>query len=54
VSEVDDATRVFVICRSGARSLQGADILEENGIDSVSVSGGTMGWINSGREVIVD
>jgi rhodanese-related sulfurtransferase len=54
VAEVDDATRVFVICRSGARSLQGADILEENGIDSVSVAGGTMGWINSGREVIVD
>ncbi len=54
VDEVDDATRVFVICRSGKRSLQGADILEENGIDAVSVAGGTVGWIESGREVIVD
>lgn len=54
IAEVDDATRVFVICRSGKRSLDGAGILEENGIDSVSVAGGTLGWIHSGREVIVD
>lgn len=49
VSEVEDGSRVFVICRSGARSLKGADILEANGIDAVSVAGGTMGWIASGR-----
>jgi len=49
VNEVEDGSRVFVICRSGARSLKGADILEANGIDAVSVSGGTMGWIDSGR-----
>lgn len=49
IHEVEDGSRVFVICRSGARSLKGADILEENGIDAVSVAGGTMGWIASGR-----
>ena len=49
INEVEDGSRVFVICRSGARSLKGADILEANGIDAVSVSGGTMGWIDSGR-----
>ena len=49
ISEVEDGSRVFVICRSGARSLKGADILEANGIDAVSVAGGTMGWIASGR-----
>ena len=49
VGEVEDGSRVFVICRSGARSLKGADILEANGIDAVSVAGGTLGWIASGR-----
>lgn len=54
IDEVEDGSRVFVVCRSGKRSLQGADILESNGIDAVSVAGGTLGWIHSGREVIVD
>jgi rhodanese-related sulfurtransferase len=54
IDEVEDGSRVFVICRSGKRSLQGADILESNGIDAVSVAGGTLGWIESGREVIED
>ena len=49
IDEVEDGSRVFVICRSGARSLKGADILEANGIDCVSVAGGTLGWIESGR-----
>ena len=54
IDEIEDGSRVFVVCRSGKRSLQGADILESNGIDAVSVAGGTLGWIHSGREVIVD
>ena len=49
INEVEDGSRVFVICRSGARSLKGADILEANGIDAVSVAGGTLGWVASGR-----
>lgn len=49
IDEVEDGSRVFVICRSGARSLKGAEILEANGIDCVSVAGGTLGWIASGR-----
>ena len=51
IDEVEDGSRVFVICRSGARSQKGADILFNNGIDAVSVAGGTMGWIDSGRAV---
>ena len=43
--------KIFVICRSGARSQSGADYLISQGFDAVSVSGGTMGWISSGREV---
>ena len=51
IDEVEDGARVFVICRSGAHSQRGADILFNNGIDAVSVAGGTMGWIESGRAV---
>jgi rhodanese-related sulfurtransferase len=51
IDEVEDGSRVFVICRSGVRSQKGADILFNNGIDAVSVAGGTMGWIDSGRSV---
>lgn len=51
IDEVEDGARVFVICRSGARSQRGADILFNNGLDAVSVAGGTMGWIESGRAV---
>jgi rhodanese-related sulfurtransferase len=51
IGEVEDGGRVFVICRSGARSQKGADILFSNGLDAVSVAGGTLGWIASGRDV---
>jgi len=51
IGEVVDGGRVWVICRSGARSQKGADILFNNGIDAVSVAGGTMGWIDAGHAV---
>jgi len=51
IGEVEDGGRVWVICRSGARSQKGADILFSNGIDAVSVAGGTMGWIDAGHAV---
>jgi len=41
---------LYVICRSGARSLRAADILLANGIDAVSVAGGTMAWIQRGLD----
>ena len=50
---VDDLPRdetVYVICRSGARSLQAADFFVANGVDAVSVSGGTMAWIQRGLD----
>jgi rhodanese-related sulfurtransferase len=42
---------VYVICRSGARSGQAAKFLSEQGIDAVNVAGGTLAWIESGRDV---
>jgi rhodanese-related sulfurtransferase len=41
----------YVICRSGARSLQACEYLAGLGIDVVNVAGGTMAWIASGRDV---
>ena len=52
ISEVEDGGRVFVICRSGVRSQKGAAILFANGLDAVSVAGGTMGWIAAGKDVV--
>lgn len=42
--------RLFVICRSGARSLRAADFLLANGYDAVSVAGGTMAWVQRGLD----
>ncbi|MGY6497566.1 MAG: rhodanese-like domain-containing protein [Microcella sp.] len=41
---------VYVICRSGARSLRAADYLNANGVEAVSVAGGTMAWIQRGLD----
>ncbi len=41
---------LYVICRSGARSLRAADFLLANGFDAVSVAGGTMAWVQRGLD----
>jgi rhodanese-related sulfurtransferase len=42
-----------VICASGSRSLQGTNMLLDNGFEgAVSVRGGTSGWIRSGRRIM--
>jgi rhodanese-related sulfurtransferase len=41
----------FVICRSGARSLQACEFLTDRGVEVVNVAGGTLAWQLSGREV---
>lgn len=43
---------VYVVCRSGARSMRACEFLVEQGIDAVNVAGGTMAWIQSSRETI--
>ncbi len=42
--------RLFIICRSGARSLRAADFLLANGFDAVSVAGGTTAWVQRGLD----
>jgi rhodanese-related sulfurtransferase len=43
---------VYLICRSGNRSLAMADLLIASGFDARSVAGGTVDWIRSGRPVV--
>jgi rhodanese-related sulfurtransferase len=42
---------VYVICRSGARSMQACEYVATLGIEAVNVTGGTLAWIRSGRDV---
>ena len=49
--EVPTDRSVYVVCRSGRRSITGARILGAAGIDAISVSGGTLGWIAAGYPV---
>lgn len=42
---------VYIICRSGARSMTAAEFLESQGVEAVNVAGGTNAWIESGRDI---
>jgi molybdopterin-guanine dinucleotide biosynthesis protein A/rhodanese-related sulfurtransferase len=48
--EVDGT--VYVICRSGARSMRACEFLDSRGLKAVNIAGGTMAWVASGFEVI--
>jgi rhodanese-related sulfurtransferase len=49
--EVPPADTVYVICRSGARSMRACQFLAAQGRTAVNVAGGTLAWIDSGRPV---
>ncbi len=51
VGELAGDGPVYVVCQSGRRSLQGAEMLAEGGVDATSVAGGTGGWIEAGHPV---
>lgn len=42
---------VWVICRSGVRSLTGAEAVASSGRRACSVAGGTLAWIDAGLPV---
>ncbi len=52
VAEFPDG--VAIICHSGGRSARAAQYLEQQGIDALSVSGGTSAWLESGRGIVHD
>lgn len=43
---------VFVMCRSGGRSMQACAYLDGLGVEAVNVEGGILAWIASGRDVV--
>jgi rhodanese-related sulfurtransferase len=50
--ELPTDREVLVVCRSGGRSYVASEFLVANGVRAVSVAGGTLAWIESGREVV--
>lgn len=48
IGELDQDRDIYLICRSGGRSGQVAQYLEERGIDAINVLGGTEGWAAAG------
>lgn len=44
--------KLYLICRSGNRSLQVTHALRDRGYDAVSVRGGTDAWTSSGHAVV--
>jgi len=51
VADVPAGGRVFVVCASGNRSKKATDALRADGLDAVSVRGGTKGWVQAGHAV---
>jgi molybdopterin-guanine dinucleotide biosynthesis protein A/rhodanese-related sulfurtransferase len=52
IDEVPSDRTVYVICKSGPRSLKAAEHLRGAGIDAVNVAGGTLAWIDAGHPVV--
>lgn len=50
LAEFHDQGVVNIVCASGARSARVVEFLRAEGVDAVNVAGGTMAWIESGRE----
>jgi rhodanese-related sulfurtransferase len=51
-AEIPDADLLYVICRSGARSLKACEFLAGQGRRTANVAGGTLAWIESGRPTV--
>ena len=52
VDELPESPVLHVICRSGGRSAQVTDWLNEQGRTAVNVEGGMQEWARSGREMV--
>lgn len=52
LGELPKERPVYVICRSGNRSLTAADWMAAAGVDARSVAGGTSAWIEAGGRVV--
>lgn len=52
MDEVPRGQPVYVICRSGGRSLTSTHQLRDAGHEAYSVGGGTLGWIDAGQPTV--
>ncbi len=52
MEEIPQDEPVYLICHSGGRSAQATLYLRRNGIEAISVAGGTEGWIQAGHPVV--
>ncbi len=52
VDEVPSGEPVLVICKSGGRSMRACNYLAPLGRHVTNIAGGTMAWIDSGRDVV--
>ena len=54
ISEFQFNVPVYLVCRSGGRSMQACEFLHDAGVTNVvNVAGGTTGWITSGNDVVL-
>jgi rhodanese-related sulfurtransferase len=44
---------VYVVCRSGARSMRACEFVAQHGIVAINVAGGTLDWVAGGRAVVL-
>lgn len=51
LADVPEGDVLYVICRSGARSAKAVELLAATGRDVANVAGGTLDWVESGRDV---
>ncbi|MEU8250216.1 rhodanese-like domain-containing protein [Nonomuraea sp. NPDC048916] len=52
VAEVPEDRKIYVVCRSGGRSLQVAGWLNQLGREAVNVGGGMQSWEFAGRPMV--
>lgn len=48
----DGEQPVYIVCKSGGRSMQAAEFVADHGAQPVNIAGGTMGWIDAGHAVV--
>lgn len=54
VDEIDIDAQVYVVCRSGGRSITVVTYLNDIGFDAVTVNGGMVAWQKSGRPLVAE
>ncbi|ALC06795.1 hypothetical protein CDES_12225 [Corynebacterium deserti GIMN1.010] len=47
-NELDQDRDIYVICKLGGRSAKVQEYLDQRGIESINVAGGTEGWVAAG------